>query len=84
MLDMMIRRGYDALDVMEKHLATREWFVGNSYSIADIALYAYTHIADEGGFDLGKYPAIRGWLASVKSQPRHIAITERPGSAAQA
>ena len=84
MLDMMIRRGYDALDVMEKHLASREWFVGNSYSIADIALYAYTHVADEGGFDLGKYPAIRGWLARVKSQPRHIAITERPGSAAKA
>jgi len=84
MLDMMIRRGYDALDVMEKHLTSREWFVGNSYSIADIALYAYTHVADEGGFDLGKYPAIRGWFARVKSQPRHIAITERPGSAAKA
>jgi glutathione S-transferase len=84
MLDMMIRRGYDALDVMEKHLASREWFVGNSYSIADIALYAYTHVAGEGGFDLGKYPAIRRWLARVKSQPRHLAITERPDSAAQA
>ncbi len=84
MLDMMIRRGYDALDVMEKHLASREWFVGNSYSIADIALYAYTHVADEGGFVLGKYPAIRAWLARVKSEPRHIAITERPGSAAKA
>ena len=81
MLDMMIRRGYDALDVMEKHLASREWFVGNSYSIADIALYAYTHVADEGGFDLGKYPAIREWLARVKAQPRHLAITERPSPA---
>jgi glutathione S-transferase len=84
MLDMMIRRGYDALEVMEKHLVSREWFVGNRYSIADIALYAYTHVADEGGFDLGKYPAIRRWLARVKSQPRHLAITERPTSAAQA
>jgi glutathione S-transferase len=83
-LDMMIRRGYDALDVMEKHLASREWFVGSSYSIADIALYAYTHVANEGGFDLAKYPAIRAWLARVKSQPRHIKITERPGSAAKA
>jgi len=81
MLDMMIRRGYDALDVMEKHLASREWFVGNSYSIADIALYAYTHVADEGGFDLGKYPAIRGWLARMTSQPGHVAITERPSAA---
>jgi len=84
MLDMMIRRGYDALDVMEQHLASREWFVGNSYSIADIALYAYTHVADEGGFDLAKYSAIRRWLARVKSQPRHIAITERPASASEA
>ncbi len=66
MLDMMIRRGYDALDVMEKHLASREWFVGNSYSIADIALYAYTHVADEGGFDLGKYPAIRAMACASK------------------
>jgi glutathione S-transferase len=82
-LDMMIRRGYDALDVMEKHLTSREWLVGNSYSIADIALYAYTHVADEGGFDLGKYPAIRRWLERVRSQPRHIAITKRPGSAAK-
>jgi len=84
MLDMMLRRGYEALDVMEKHLTSREWFVGNSYSIADIALYAYTHVADEGGFDLAKYPAIRGWLQRVRSQPRHIAITERPGSPAKA
>jgi glutathione S-transferase len=84
MLGMMIRRGYDALDVMEKHLASREWFVGNSYSIADIALYAYTHVAEEGGFDLGKYPTIRKWLARVKSQLRHLAITERPRSAAKA
>ena len=81
MLDMMIRRGYDALDVMEKHLASREWFVGNSYSIADIGLYAYTHVAGEGGFDLHKFPAIRGWLQRVRWQPRHIAITDRPGSA---
>src|SRR5208283_1469240 len=83
-LDMMIRRGYDALDVMENHLRTRAWFVGNSYSIADIALYAYTHVAAEGGFDFGKYPAIRGWLQRVRSQPRHIALTERPGLAAKA
>jgi glutathione S-transferase len=83
MLDMMIRRGYDALDVMEKHLASREWFVGARYSIADIGLYAYTHVAAEGGFELAKYPAIRGWLGRVKSQPRHIAITERPPSPAK-
>jgi len=83
-LDMMIRRGYDALDIMEKHLTSREWFVGSGYSIADIALYAYTHVADEGGFDLANYRAIRAWLVRVKSQPRHIAITEHPTSATKA
>jgi glutathione S-transferase len=72
---LMRPRGYDALGVMEGHLKSREWFVGESYSIADIALYAYTHVANEGGFDLARYPAIRAWLERVKSQPRHIPIT---------
>jgi len=77
-LDTLMRpRGYDALGVMEGHLKSREWFVGERYSIADIALYAYTHVADEGGFDLAGYPAIRAWLERVKSQPRHIPITQR-------
>jgi glutathione S-transferase len=74
---LMRPRGYDALGVMESHLKSREWFVGVRYSVADIALYAYTHVADEGGFDLGGYPAVRGWLERVKSQPRHIPITQR-------
>src|SRR5579863_9421692 len=83
-LDTLMRpRGYDALGVMEGHLKSREWFVGERYSIADIALYAYTHVADEGGFDLTGYPVVRAWLQRVKLQPRHIAITERPASAAQ-
>jgi glutathione S-transferase len=73
---LMRPRGYDALGVMEGHLKSREWFVGERYSIADIALYAYTHVADEGGFDLAGYPAIRAWLERVKSQPRHIPITQ--------
>jgi glutathione S-transferase len=72
---LMRPRGYDALGVMEGHLKSRAWFVGESYSIADIVLYAYTHVADEGGFDLAKYSAIRAWLERVKSQPRHIPIT---------
>jgi glutathione S-transferase len=75
-LPRIMKLGYDALDVMEAHLKTREWFVGSAYSIADIALYAYTHVAHEGGFDLMKYPSIRAWLARVKSQPRHIPITQ--------
>ena len=72
---LMRPRGYDALGVMEGHLKSREWFVGDRYSIADIALYAYTHVADEGGFDLSNYPATRAWLERVESQPRHIPIT---------
>lgn len=76
-VDTMMRpRGYDALGVMEGHLRSREWFVGERYSVADIALYAYTHVADEGGFDLARYPAIRAWLERVKSQSRHIPITQ--------
>lgn len=70
------RRGYQALDVMEGHLAGRDWFVGDAYSVADIALYAYTHVADEGGFDLARYPRVRGWLDRVASQPGHVLITQ--------
>ncbi len=69
--------GYGALDVMEQHLATRSFCVNEQYTIADIALYAYTHVADEGGFDLDRYSAIRAWLERVRTQPRHIPITQR-------
>ncbi|MEL7297510.1 MAG: glutathione S-transferase family protein, partial [Pseudomonadota bacterium] len=55
--------GHQALAVMEQHLSDREWFVGESLSLADIALYAYTHVADEGGFSLRDYEALRAWLA---------------------
>ena len=65
-------RGYAALDVMEQHLTKHPFFVGNKYSIADIGLYAYTHVADEGGFDLSKYSAIPAWLERVKSQANYI------------
>ncbi len=70
------RLGYDALGVMEGHLAARSFFVGERYSIADIALFAYTHVADEGGFDLGRFPAVRAWLDRVRAEPRHIPITQ--------
>ncbi len=66
--------GYIALDAMERHLAGREFLVGQRYSIADISLYAYTHVAPEGGFDLEPYPAIRAWLERVADQPGHISI----------
>ncbi len=68
--------GYAALDVMEQHLDKNEFFVGGTYTIADIALYAYTHVADEGGFDLKGYPAINSWFQRVVNQPGYIAITE--------
>jgi len=69
-------QGYAALGVMETQLAHHDFFVGGRYSIADIALYAYTHVAHEGGFDLAPYAATRAWLDRVRSQPRHIPITQ--------
>jgi glutathione S-transferase len=66
--------GYRALDALEQGLDGRAWLVGDAMSLADIALFAYTHVAPEGGFDLGRYPAIRRWLARVASEPGHISI----------
>jgi glutathione S-transferase len=71
-------RGEAALGVMERHLAARKFFVGEAYSIADIALYAYTHVAPEGGFELSPFPAVRAWLERVREQPGHVPITWRP------
>jgi glutathione S-transferase len=67
--------GYAALDVMERHLAKHAFFVADAYTIADIALYAYTHVAHEGGFDLTPYTGVRGWLERVRTQPGHVAMT---------
>ena len=64
--------GARALATMERHLAERTWFVGDSMTLADIALYAYTHAAEEGEFDLGEYPAIRRWLDRVAAEPGHV------------
>jgi glutathione S-transferase len=60
---------------MERHLDGRDYFVGNRISIADIALYAYTHVAEQGEFDLGRFPVVRRWLARIAAEPRHIPIT---------
>jgi len=68
--------GYAALNLMEKHLISHTFFVGERYTIADIALFAYTHVADEGGFDLTQFPAIQAWIERVKAQPRYISITQ--------
>ena len=68
--------GYAALGVMEPHLENHDFFVGDRYTIADIGLFAYTHVAGEGGFDLTRFPAIQSWINRVKNQPRYIQITQ--------
>jgi glutathione S-transferase len=73
-LQRLHERGHQALAVMEQHLAKEPFFAARRYTIADIALYAYTHCAADGGFDLGRYPAVRDWLARVKEQPAHVAM----------
>lgn len=70
--------GYAALTVMEKHLSKHQFLVGERYSIADIGLFAYTHVADEGGFDLTRFPAIQAWIERIKSQPQYITIEDSP------
>jgi glutathione S-transferase len=74
-----MERGYAALGVMERHLAARPWFGGTQYGVADIALYAYTHVADEGGFEVGRFPAVQAWLARVRAEPGHVRITDEVG-----
>ena len=71
------KNGYAALDVLEESLRDREYLAAGQYSLADIALYAYTHVAHEGGFDLAPYPAIRAWCERVEQQPSWAPITER-------
>jgi glutathione S-transferase len=66
--------GHRALAAMERHLEGREFLVGDGLTLADIALYAYSHVADEGGFDLERYPALRAWLERVASEPGHVTI----------
>jgi glutathione S-transferase len=73
-MERLRRGGEAALDAMERHLGEREFLVGGRYTIADIALYAYTHVAGEGGFELAARPGVVAWLERVRSQPRHVAI----------
>lgn len=75
-LEERMVKGYAALDVMEGELGRRPFFVGERYTIADIALYAYTHVAAEGDFELKRYPNVRAWIDRVAAQPRHIRITD--------
>lgn len=68
--------GLAALDVMERHLAQHDFFVAGRYTIADISLYAYTHCADEGGFALDDFAAVRAWLARIEAQPGHVTMAQ--------
>jgi glutathione S-transferase len=67
--------GYRALEAMERHLSGREFFVGEGPTVADLALYAYTHVADEGGFEMGRFEAIAGWLERIRALPGYVPIT---------
>ena len=73
-LPRLQERGRKALGVMQQHLAREAFFAAGRYTIADIALYAYTHCAADGGFDLGAFPAVQSWLGRVRAQPRHVPL----------
>jgi glutathione S-transferase len=73
-----LAKGRAALAVMETHLKARQFFVAERYTIADIALYAYTHVAEDGGHDLEPYSSVRGWLKRVAAQPGYVGIYARP------
>jgi glutathione S-transferase len=78
----LLTAGNRAISVMERRLADADWLAGNAFSVADISLYAYTHMAAEGGYDLGQFPGICRWLARIAALPGHITIAE-PGPAAE-
>ena len=82
-LPKRLEQGRAALGVMESHLQTRKFFVDEKYSIADIALYAYTHVSHEGGHDLAPYPSVRAWIDRVAAQPLYIPLTFRPSDSAK-
>ncbi len=67
------KRGNAALKLMDEHLAAHDFFAAGRYTMADMALYGYTSVADEGGFDLSTYPAVRAWMARVEAQPGYVA-----------
>ncbi|MEM7729809.1 MAG: glutathione S-transferase family protein [Pseudomonadota bacterium] len=80
-LAALMPKGEAALAVMDGHLAQHDWFVGKRCSLADVSLYAYTHVAGEGGFDLDDYPAVQEWLARFAARDGHIPITQLPNGA---
>jgi glutathione S-transferase len=70
----LTKAGHRVLATMNRHLDGRSCLVGDALTLADISVYAYTHVAHEGGFDLGDYPAVRAWLARVAAEPGHVPI----------
>jgi len=76
-----MEEGHRALGVMEKHLATHDFFAADRYTIADIALYAYTHVAHLCDYDLEAFPAIRAWLDRVAAEPDHVTMEHNPAAA---
>lgn len=83
-IDDWMENGYRALGVMEKHLGRYPYFVGPHFTIADIALYAYTHVAEQCDFDLSRFPAIRAWLERIQSEPGYVPMDWQPQSLAAA
>ncbi|MFG1379579.1 glutathione S-transferase family protein [Xanthobacter autotrophicus] len=81
-VDRWMEEGYAALRVMERHLGDRRFFVGATLTIADMALYAHTHVAEEGDFSLQGFPAVRAWLERVAAEPDHVDMEWRPSVAA--
>ncbi len=77
-LPRLQRQGAAALAIMEQQLTREDFFAGGRYSIADIALYAYTHVAGDGGFELARYPAVSAWIARVQAQPRYVPMPPVP------
>ena len=80
-LESLLKRGIDALAVMQTQLQTADWLTGDAPTVADLSLYAYTHIADQGGYDLAAFPAVAAWLRRVAALPGHIDIDWRPSDA---
>ncbi|HEX5779334.1 MAG TPA: glutathione S-transferase family protein [Xanthobacteraceae bacterium] len=80
-IDVWMERGYEALALMERHLSQHDFFAGERTSVADLALYAHTHVAPEGDFDLGGFPALTDWLARLAAEPGHVGMTQLPEGA---
>jgi glutathione S-transferase len=81
-LEDWMEEGYRALGVMENHLKQNRYFAADRYTVADIALYAYTHLAHECDFDIESFPAIRAWLDRVASEPSHVPMLKQPATLA--